>query len=295
MILYTVSDGTNVFLKQINPDGTGSNNIATYPAATIAAVSPNPTKTNEYAFASIDTTAFPPTAKLYKGNVALNPATSTLLTSTVYQVIDDIQFSPDGNFILFKADTGTGFKLYRIPVGGGSAIPLSDVFEMSVNPVVGTHLVAVSQAVGALSEIFTIDYTNAASTQITTTGVNVFNPTWTRDGGTILFAADDGAGGNWNLFTVPSTGGTATQVPNPGNYFMAFGFFNEAKSKIGTIMFDGSGTLALEVQDSDGQNLTQLVSDNSLGVTCYWTDSNGRAVRVNLPHFQFGKRKFGHR
>lgn len=285
-ILYTISDGTVNFLKSINPDGSGDTPLASYTADSTKAVAPNPTKANEFAFAAIDTSG--PTAKLYKGTSALNPATSTQLTPTVFLDIDDVQFTPDGNFVIFKADSGLGYKMYVIPVSGGSETVLDDVFEMSVNPVVGTHLVAYSKPLATTSEVYTIDYTTATQTPITNLGTDVFFPTWSRDGGTILFSYSPSALQNPDLYKVLVSSGVVTQITNTPNDVETFGFYNSDKSKIASILFDGGGSLNLAVMNGDGSGAANIVSNNSLGVTCYWTDTNGRRISANLPHFQFG-------
>lgn len=254
----------------------------------VEAVAPNPTKTNEYAFGKITSG---PVAKLYKGTSALNSATGTLLTSTSYQDIDDVQYTPDGAYIIYKADTGTGYKLYRIPAAGGSPVVLDTVFEFSVSPVSGSHKLVYSKDLGTTSEIFTMDYTTASSTQITTLGSDVYNPSWSRDGNTILFSFIAAAATNADLYSVPAAGGSVTQVTNTPNEYEYLGMYNEDATKIATIYADSTFAMNLGVYDISGSSLGSILADTSLGINCYWTDSNGRAVRINMPHFHIGPRK----
>ena len=286
--MYTISDGTTNFLKAIKPDGTANGTLASYVASGTKAVAPNPTKTNQFAFATIDNSGANPAAKLYLGNSSLNPAASTQLTNTVFQDIDDVQFTPDGAFVIFKADSGSGYNMYRVSVAGGSETYLDGVFEMAVCPVAGSHLIAYSKPLASTSEVYVIDYTTATTTAVTSLGVDVFYPTWSRDGGTILFAFAPSASVNLDLYKVTYPSGVVTQVTNTPSINETFGFYNSDKSKIAAIGFDGSGNLNLQTMNGDGSSATNLISDNSLGVTCYWTDTNGRSMRVNLPHFQFG-------
>lgn len=288
-VLYTVSDGSVTFLKSIKPDGTADVALASFLATDIKAVAPNPTVTNKFAFASLDSVNV--TARLYYGNAALNPGTSTLLTPTVFADIDDVQFSPDGTTILFKADTGNGYKLYAIPVTGGSEVVLDDVFEFHVNPVVGTKLVAYSKPLASTSEVYKLDYTTGVPVPVTALGSDVFFPTWSRDGQTILFSYASSVLTNQDLYSVGVNGGTVTQVTNTPTIVETFGFFNHDKSKIAAIMFDGLGNLNLEVMDGNGTNANTIVTNNSLGIICYWTDLDGRKISMNLPHYQIGKRK----
>ncbi|MBS1702526.1 MAG: PD40 domain-containing protein [Armatimonadetes bacterium] len=288
-ILYTIGDGTFTFLKSIKSDGSNDTSLASFAVATTKAVAPNPTKTNQYAFASIDQNTSQMT--LYLGNSALSTSSATLLTSTSFVDIDDIQFTPDGTYIIFKADSGLGYKMYRIPVTGGNEVSLDDVFEFSVSPVNGSHLIAYSKPLATTSEVYTIDYTTATQTPITSLGADVFYPTWSRDGSTILFGYLAPSAVNADLYKVSSSGGTATQVTNSSNVYEIMGFFNEDMTKIASVGFDASNNLNLSVMGADGSNVNSILSDNSLGVTCYWTDSNGRAIAVNLPHFQIGPRK----
>jgi hypothetical protein len=275
-------------LKSIKADGTNDTALASFTAGNITAVAPNPTKPNQFAFASFNSTTLK--YKLYKGSAALDPASSVLLTSTTYDAVDDVEFTPDGAYVIFKADAGTGYKLYRVAVGGGSAVALDDVFEFSVSPVVGSNLIAYSKPLATTSEVYTIDYLTSTQTQVTNLGIDVYSPTWSRDGANILFGyTADPLVDNIHLFNTTYPGGTVTEVTPVSAYNEPFGFYNENMTKVAVVR-SGIAGVFLSVYDITGASYFDAVTNDSLGPVCYWTDSTGRAASANIPHFKFGKR-----
>jgi len=264
--------------------------LASYVAGNVTAVAPNPTKPNQFAFANFNsgTSKY----KLYKGNTSLDIATSTLLTTNSYDGIDGVQFTPDGLYVIFKADAGSGFKLYRVAVGGGVPTVLdSGVFEFSVNPVVGTNLVAYAKDSGTSSDVYTVDYLTANKVQVTNLGIETFSPNWSRDGANIVFGhSPDPFNENIHLFNVTYPGGTVTEVTPASTFNEAFGFYNEDMTKVAVLRVGGSGVL-LDSYDIGSTSFTTVVDNTSLGSTCYWTDSNGRSVSANIPSFQFGSHR----
>ena len=181
--------------------------------------------------------------------------------------------------------------MYRVAVGGGSILALDDAFEFSVSPVVGSHLIAYSKTSGATSEIFTFDYISGTSGPITSLGFDVFSPTFSRDGNKVLFVVSQVIGIDSDLYSVPTIGGSSTQVTNTPSLFKSMGFYNEDSSKIAAVMFNGSAVQTIQVITNNGATYTPLVVDDSLQPILYWTDSNGRSVSANIPHYQFGKHR----
>ncbi|MEI8283104.1 MAG: hypothetical protein WCG75_11915, partial [Armatimonadota bacterium] len=172
---------------------------------------------------------------------------------------------------------------------GGSVLALDSFFEFSVSPIVGSHLIAYSKPVLSTSEIFTFDYITGTSTQITAQGNNVFSPTWSRDGNTLLFVMSQTIGLDSDIFKAPATvGGAVTRVTNTPSVGKSFAFFNEDSTKIADIQFNGAGTQTIQIITNNGTTYTQLIADDSLQPILYWTDSNGRSFSANMPHYRLG-------
>jgi Tol biopolymer transport system component len=207
----------------------------------------------------------------------------------VYDSIDGVQFTPDGLYVIFKADDGTGYKLFRVAVGGGVPVALdAGLFEFSVDPVVSSHLVAYSKDLGAGSEVYTVDYLTSSKVAVTSLGNDVYFPNWSRDGGNIIFGYTAAPlVDNIHLFNATYPGAAVTQVTPATTFNEAFGFYNEDMTKVATIRSGGSGILLSSYLVAGG-TYTNVVNNSSLGPICYWTDSNGRGISANIPSFKFG-------
>lgn len=289
-ILYTESSGSNGAVKGIKANGTGGSTLATYPIDTVKAASPNPMVANQFAFASVDTTG--PTAKLYRGNATLSTTGALQLSPTTFEDIDDVQFTPDGQNVIFKAVTPgstTGYKIYIVPVTGGPETLLDQVFEFSVCPIQGSNLIVYSKDLGTTSEVHTINYVTGTKAKLTNLGGDVFYPTWSRDATKILFISSVG-GGNRDVYQVPSNGGATTQITNTVGVSEDYAFFNSDASKIAFLSSPGTGTnYNLGVMNANGSSPTTIVSSDTLGLMIYWTSTLGRSPTVNIPGIRFGK------
>jgi hypothetical protein len=195
--------------------------------------------------------------------------------------------------VIFKADSGSGYKIYRVAVGGGSEVALDDVFEYSVSPVVGSHLIAYGKPLTSTSEVYTIDYLTGTQTPVTSLGVDVFSPNWSRDGQNIIFGFSHEAvptTENYHLFNATYPGGVVTQVTPATSSSVTFGFYNSTMTQLVEIgIGTGATGVFMDTYTIGAGTNNPLISDNNLGNTCYWTDANGRANSVNIPSYLFGK------
>ena len=167
---------------------------------------------------------------------------------------------------------------------------------MSVSPVVGAHLVAYSKILPTTSEVYTIDYLVGISsaTPLTSLGVDVYYPNWSRDGANIVFGhTPDPTSINAHLFNVTVPGGIVSEVTPASSSWEPFGFYNEAASQVATVGTSSgpSGSKYMNTFVIGTGSYVPLITDNNLGNVCYWTDSNGRGTSVNIPSIQFGPRQ----
>jgi hypothetical protein len=76
--------------------------------------------------------------------------------------------------------------------------------------------VVFSRLNGTTFNLWTISVAGGSPTQITTaSGVTDWNAAWSPDGSTIIFQRKTNGGGGYSLYSVPSTGGTPTQLFTP--------------------------------------------------------------------------------
>lgn len=278
-------------LKSIKADGSGETVLATFDNASIAAVAKNPNTNNSFAFAKITMSGATPTVRLYLGNSTLSTTGALLLTTTVFDSIGDIQFSPSGDKVLFSGlrAIDQNFKLFSVPIAGGAISIIDDADDFQVCPNSSSPLVTYSKSVtSSVSEIFTANYqTNGSITKVSNLNSTSLSPTFNRAGTLILFSSVAAASGRNDLFTIPTSGGTTTQVTSTSNTSEFGAMFNEDGTKISYIGVDVNPLLTgLYVCNADGSSSIQLVGSTSLGFTTYFTDSNGRSFGgINGWHF----------
>lgn len=299
-ILFTRFDGSGVFLKSIKEDGSNETVLASFNGDTIKAVAANPNTANQFAFVNFDSATIP-SMKLYRGNSALNPATSTQLTTTVFEDVLDVQFSPDGQYVLFSAvRTGdANYKLFVVPAAGGTETILDNGGDFSVCPDSANRTVVYSKdnPSGTSSDLYTVNYvTGAGKTALTTLNTETFTPSWNRAATKVYFSSQQpvsgGSGTQTELFTVTYPGGVTAQVTTTDAVFESGFGVNEGESKVSYINFTGSDTdSGVYVMNADGTGVLKLVGSTGIGISTYFTNSQGRMVGGQPFHFTFGKRK----
>lgn len=118
-------------------------------------------------------------------------------------------FTPDGSHIIFTSDRGGSAQIYRMPASGGEASRLTFNGSYNVSPQVspdGTALVYVTRRDGR----FQIAILNLATGQevILTDGPNDFSPSFSPDGGMVLYTSETRGG----VLQVDSIDGLASET-----------------------------------------------------------------------------------
>lgn len=290
-----------MFLKSIKEDGTNETVLASFSGDTTKAVAANPNTVNQFAFINI-VNGTSTEMRLYRGNSALDPASSTQLTATVFDDVLDVQFSPDGQYVLFSAvrPGDLNYKLFVVPAAGGTETILDDGGDFAVCPDSTNRVVVYSKdnPSGVSSDLYSMNYTTGAGgTALTTLATEAYTPSWNRAGTKLYFASQQpvsggGGGAQTELFTVPFPSGSATRVTTTDPVFESGFGVNENETKVSFINFTGSATdSGLYVMNANGTSSIKLVAGTNLGFTTYFTNSQGRSLGGQPFHFSFGPRR----
>jgi hypothetical protein len=281
-ILFVSNDGPSK-LRSIKEDGTGDTTVASFNFLEIGAVAKNPNSTNNFAFAQITVSGTSSTMRLYSGDSSLNPATSTPLASTVFDSINDIQFTQNGARVLFTGirASDTNPKLFSVPATGGAVTVLDDADDFNISPIQSSNLVAYSKETTAgVTELFTLNYATAGSiTQITSRGTLSNSASWNRAGTSLLFSSLDGTSGRNEIWRVNATGGSPTRITNTSDVSEFGAMFNQDATKISFVGLNSDPLkTGLYVMNADGSSPVLLVASTSLLNETYFTDANGRSL-----------------
>jgi Tol biopolymer transport system component/imidazolonepropionase-like amidohydrolase len=120
-----------------------------------------------------------------------------------------LDVSPDGSTIVFDL---LG-DLYTLPIGGGTATPITSGMAMDVQPRFspdGTHIAFVSDRSGR-EQVWTLELATGDTTQITKgRGADVLSPEWTPDGDYLVVPKS--GGDNSGLWLVHTEGGSGIRM-----------------------------------------------------------------------------------
>jgi Tol biopolymer transport system component/DNA-binding winged helix-turn-helix (wHTH) protein len=130
------------------------------------------------------------------------------------------QFSPDGSKIAFESTRSGGYEVWLCRSDGSSPRQLTHF-----NPAVaGTprwspdgRQIAFDSRPAGNGDIFVIDFQGGPPRKLTNEASNEVVPSWSRDGRWIYFASDR-TGGSYEVWKMPSTGGSAVQVTRHGGF-----------------------------------------------------------------------------
>ena len=149
--------------------------------------------------------------------------TLTVGPTETLQALSDPTFSPDGKRIAFGAYDGNDREVFTVPVSGGTPTNVTnnstDDYQPTWSP--NGRRIAYSGktnvTVGTSVDIYTIPSTGGTRTKVSRNNqsTGAFNPAWSPDGTKIAYDGDDNEGdSDWEVFTVPVSGGTPTNVTN---------------------------------------------------------------------------------
>lgn len=194
----------------------------------------------------------------------------TLVTNgDVYHIASAFQFSPDGSHVLYLADQETDdlYELYIVPSGGGTPLKLNNSLVnggdvghglLQFSPDGSRVLYRADQDQDETFEIYSVPTVGGTPVKLNgpmAWGGDVFDYYGARfspDGTHVVYNADQEVDDRYELYSVPSNGGTPTKLNGtlvPGGD--AGGFWS--------ISPDGANVLYVADQDTDGVNELYIV------------------------------------
>jgi Tol biopolymer transport system component len=144
---------------------------------------------------------------------------------------DGLQFSPDGNFVLYSADQDTNgvVEIYRVATSGGTPLKLNLPLASGRSVTLGSPqlspngtrvLYRADQNADDVFEIFSVS--SGGGTPVRLNGplaeggdVSLDGLRFSSDGSRVLYHADQERDGVFELFSVPSIGGVPVKLNGP--------------------------------------------------------------------------------
>jgi eukaryotic-like serine/threonine-protein kinase len=230
-LFYLSSAGGKSTIWRMRPDGGDRRALTTGPRDGDFALSPD---SKSIAFASLD--AKTKEWGLWTMPVAGGPRRRI---GTRPNLLQDLQFSPDGKTILFTGYENSALRVFRIPVAGGTAQSIVDgrALNASVSPDGKTILCTIGGEDGLNGLISVLPFQGGAVRKFEQDGMLV---RWKPDGSAIAFVKDG------NLWLQPRAGGAAKKVTT----------FTDGS--IADYTWSGDGTRAIVAHVSDAVDVVVI-------------------------------------
>jgi Tol biopolymer transport system component/DNA-binding winged helix-turn-helix (wHTH) protein len=187
------------------------------------------------------------------------------------------QFSPDGSKIAFQSTRSGGFEIWVCQGDGSSPMQLTHFYTVLTGTPRwspdGRQIVFDSRPAGN-ADIFVIDFQDGPLRKLTSEPWNEEVPSWSRDGRWIYYASD--RTGGWEVWKMPSTGGSAVQVTHHGG-FAAF------ESPDGEFLYYAKGLIVpgLWRVPSHGGEEVEVISSLEADYWGYWAVVEGGIYYLN--------------
>ncbi|HVL39948.1 MAG TPA: hypothetical protein VM328_11215 [Fimbriimonadaceae bacterium] len=290
-IFYSLGTGTGTEVYHIDPNGQNDTLYGTLPDG-YSGFGANP-QVVEFVFGHDD----PGTQAVKYGlfvNGTVNVAGASQLTARTFDAIGTIQFTPDGQTILFTAsivqNPGTineeeVWSLYRITRNGGLQNPtkLDDGEDLDISPD-GTRVVY-TKLTGTFGEIYTrnVDGTGTA-TRLTNNTFEDWMPQYSKDGQRIVFSSDRN-GTNFDIYTMTTAGGGVVNVTNTGSADEYGPSYSADSTQISFVVLalDPSQTGLFRI-NANGASRTALKLAPNINLQTWWSPGTG-----NGPQRLFGR------
>ncbi len=233
---------------------------------------------------------------------------------------DEACWSPDGKFIAYTSDEKGNFDICLLPITGANSQPIrvtddpADDMEPAWSPD-GSQLAFVSArnhggrmtlmlssgeiepyVKGKNGDIFLMPAFGGTAVKLVESG---FDPAWSPDGRQIVFRSI--RGGQWDLWTVPVTGGEPVQLTNdPAADFHPV-FSPDGKWILYAAGTNGSAFDLFLIQSSGGTP-RQLTNDHHLvlrpawsadGKTIFWSSARGGSLNLWKADYSAEKQSIG--
>ena len=148
---------------------------------------------------------------------AQHAAPALLIASTAVDA--GVQYSPDGERIVFSSDRSGSFEIWVSDGEGRNPMPLTNMG----GPHTGTprwspdgREIAFDSMVGSNRDIYVVSSNGGKPRRLTTEAGEDACPSWSRDGRWIYFGSS--RNGSLQIWKIPPTGGPAVQVTTQGGF-----------------------------------------------------------------------------
>ncbi len=237
--------------------------MAALPAGVSCAIA-DPTASGKFIYAS-------DAASL--GNFSVYRSTSlsggTLLVNRTFEDVNMIQATSDGSLFLLAVSSGVR-GLYIVHSGIATLVDQAESAEIRSD---GSQAVYVK-----LSGDATVLNVWTASTSVKRTIVSGgFNhmPALSRDGTQVVYSALDLDRGDFDLYTIPTAGGTIVRLTNTAGRSEFGASFDDTGTRISYAVTNDSDAPGIYVYASGVS--TRIVNDNNVNSGTYWASSTGRS------------------
>jgi len=155
--------------------------------------------------------------------------TSKLVTMPAFGDVQNYEISPDGNWVVYRADQDTDGvnELYSVPLAGGAAAKLNapltpggDVSNFTISPDSRRVVYMADQDTDGVLEFYSVPIEGPASASVKLSGpmVSGANMFWwfvvqiSSDSSRVVYKVDQDAPGVWELYSVPIEGPASAGV-----------------------------------------------------------------------------------
>ncbi|MEA2554662.1 MAG: hypothetical protein QOJ65_2838 [Fimbriimonadaceae bacterium] len=272
-------------LRYVDPNG-GNDTLLGTSDQQYSAATPNPNVQNQVVFA-YTTNANPgsdpnATYALYR-NTSVSIIGATRITDPVtlpLNFVGTIQFSPNGQKIVFTGTRGSDHAIYVMDANGGNLVRLISGDDAQLSPD-GTKILY-SQSQGNQADLFWIGLNETTGHPIlATTDQDEIMPQWSKNGQKIVFSSKPTASLTAPFDVYVITFGSATApiqlTSNGDNNFSPTFSADNAQVGYARLSFTNVALSGIYRTPASGGAETAIVLNPSVQPSVYWTSTNGRA------------------
>ena len=211
--------------------------------------------------------------------------TASQTNRSVYRTIAGASptFSPDGSKILFQERIDDNTEICSVNVDGSGFVNLTQNPARDMTPAYapdGSKIAfAASRAAGTSTfEIYVMNADGSDQRMVFGDRAMSVGPRWSPDGKSIVFANDreDGRIGNFELFSISVSGGTATRLTTRPKYDVEPAFSPDGRRIAFVSNADGNPEVYL--MNADGSSLLRLTRDKADDSSPQWSPDGNRLI-----------------
>lgn len=280
-IYYEQLSDAGYDVKYTTEDGSATGTYATGLSETAPAAEPDPSSAGRLVFAGAASTG---TLGIYR-NTTASTTGALAIVSPRYVEIDSIQVSRQGDKVVYIAAPTDSDEphLYVAAANSGATPTLLDAGYVASADLSsdGTRVVYAKLLASGTTELYLIDLSAAKQTPVALTNdaVDEDEPQFSKDGKTVVFSIDNGAGRHLIGF-LSAVGGAITPIDPDPTVSARAPSFNSDGSRVAFITESDDATkIGIETCKFDGTDLKKVLNAPSpLPRSLYWTNATGRAA-----------------